>query len=119
MMRAIRTLTAGCVVLLACNEAAESTAQEPAPVESRHEVSVGAHGYEPSSIQAAAGQPLTLVVTRTTDEGCGDVLAIPSRDIRRDLPLNEPVEIRFTPSEAGSIRFTCGMDMYDGTIVVQ
>ena len=85
----------------------------------RVEVTVNATGYEPSEVQATAGQPLTLVFTRTTDEGCGNELVIADADIERDLPLNEPVEVTFTPSEAGELRFTCGMDMYDGKIVVR
>ena len=40
-------------------------------------------------------------------------------DVAEDRPLDEPVEISFTPTEAGELRFTCGMDMFDGAIVVQ
>ncbi len=38
--------------------------------------------------------------------------------MRRALPLNEDVEIEFTPA-AGEIAFVCGMDMLRGTVVVQ
>ncbi|MDH5491566.1 MAG: cupredoxin domain-containing protein [Myxococcales bacterium] len=84
----------------------------------RVQVSVNGLGYEPSRVQATAGQPITLVFTRTSDEGCGDKLVIASHEIERDLPLNEPVEVTLTPTEAGQIRFSCAMDMYDGAIVV-
>lgn len=94
-------------------------AHAEALVAQRVEVEVTGEGYVPSEIRAHAGQPLTLVVTRTSDEGCGDTLVIASQEIERELPLNEAVEIEFTPSEAGELRFTCGMDMYDGRIVVQ
>lgn len=107
--------------LAACGEE-EAPAAGPTASETggqRVAVTVNASGYEPSEVQATAGEPLTLVFTRITDEGCGEELVIASQDIRRDLPLNEPVEITFTPSEAGRLRFTCGMDMYDGAIVVQ
>ncbi len=91
---------------------------EAAAPPTRVAVQVGASGYTPSEVHATRGEPLTLVFTRTTDEGCGEVLVIASQDIRRDLPLNEPVEVTFTPTEAGTLRFSCGMDMYDGAIVV-
>jgi plastocyanin domain-containing protein len=39
--------------------------------------------------------------------------------IRRDLPLNRPVAIEFTPEKAGEIAFACGMNMLHGTVVVQ
>lgn len=98
--------------LLACGgeEASEPT---------RVAIEVGSSGYTPSEVHATRGEPLTLVFTRTTEEGCGDVVVIASQDIRRDLPLNEPVEVTFTPAEAGRLRFSCGMDMYDGAIVVE
>ena len=89
------------------------------PEPQRVEISVGASGYEPHEIQTTAGTPLTLVFTRTTDEGCGNEVVIASQNIRRPLPLNEPVEITFTPTEAARLRFTCGMDMFEGTIVVR
>lgn len=105
------------VPALACGAEEEAA---PASGEARRvAVEVGAHGYTPSSVEAQVGQPLTLVFERTTDEGCGQELVIPSQDIHRDLPLNEEVAVTFTPSEAGELRFTCGMDMYDGAIVVQ
>jgi len=34
-------------------------------------------------------------------------------DIERELPLDEPVEVAFTPSEAGELRLSCGMDVHD------
>jgi plastocyanin domain-containing protein len=97
--------------------AAEGTAA--AVTDGRVAVEVGARGYTPNRVQATAGKPLTLVFTRTTDKGCGDKLVIASHDIQRDLPLNEPVEVTFTPKETGELTFTCGMGMYDGKVVVQ
>ncbi|MCA9608007.1 MAG: cupredoxin domain-containing protein [Myxococcales bacterium] len=92
---------------------------EDAPEPTRIAIEVGSSGYTPSEVHATRGEPVTLVFTRTTEEGCGEVLVIASEDIRRDLPLNEPVEVTFTPSQSGHLRFSCGMDMYDGTIVVE
>ncbi len=93
----------------------------PAPAEggARVAIEVGAGGYDPARVEATAGEPLTLVFTRVTEAGCGDEVVIASQDIRRSLPLNEAVEITFTPEESGDLRFSCGMDMYDGTIVVR
>jgi plastocyanin domain-containing protein len=42
----------------------------------------------------------------------------PSLNIRRSLPLNEPVVIEFTPNKSGEIGFVCGMNMLRGTAVV-
>jgi plastocyanin domain-containing protein len=85
----------------------------------RVEVKVDASGYEPSEVKTQAGQPLELVFTRTTDKGCGDVVSIPSMDIEKKLPVGKPVAVKMTPGTAGDMRFTCGMDMYEGKIVVK
>ena len=107
------------LALGACGEDSSAPDESAASEGARFEIEVGDSGYDPAEVRATAGEPLTLVFTRVTDEGCGQELVIASQDIRRDLPLNEPVSVTFTPSESGDLRFTCGMDMYDGTIVVR
>ncbi|GEM_PF-6746787 len=84
----------------------------------RVEVEVLASGYQPSMVMAKAGEPITIVFKRTTDQGCGQVVMIPSAGIKKDLPLNEPVEVTFTPKSSGNLEFTCGMKMMKGTIMV-
>jgi plastocyanin domain-containing protein len=83
------------------------------------EVEVNAMGYDPSELRAAAGSAVRLVFTRTSDEGCGQELVIPSLGIHRDLPLDEPVAIDLTMPASGRVAFTCGMDMYRGALVVE
>jgi plastocyanin domain-containing protein len=43
----------------------------------------------------------------------------PSLNIKRPLPLNEPVVIEFTPQKSGEIALACRMNMLHGTVVVQ
>lgn len=65
------------------------------------------------------GQEVVLVFTRTTDETCGTEVVIPSENDRTvALPLNQPTEVRLTPTQKGEIAFTCGMKMFKGTILV-
>lgn len=75
--------------------------------------------YTPSEVTASPGEALHLVFTRTTDEGCGQQLVFPDLDIRRDLPLDEPVAVDVTAPASGRLAFTCGMDMYRGAVVVR
>jgi len=63
--------------------------------------------------------PARLTFVRTTDKTCGTAVAFPSLNIRRELPLNQPVEIEFTPPTTGNLEFVCGMNMLRGTVVVQ
>ena len=81
------------------------------------EVKVDAVGYHPDTLHAKAGKPVRLVVTRTTDDGCGQQLVVPSLHLKYDLPLNQPVAIDLTMPSSGSLAFACGMDMMKGSIV--
>jgi len=106
------------IALIGLVAACDSTAEAPESGPVRHEIEVDAEGYHPDRVEARAGEPVTLVFTRTTDDGCGQELVIADHDIERELPLNEPVEVTFTPA-AGEIAFACGMDMYRGAVVVR
>ena len=82
-------------------------------------VSVDAAGYHPSEAKAKAGKAVRLEFTRTSDEGCGQELVVPSQNIKKALPLNEPVTIEVTMPTSGKLAFTCGMDMYRGAIIAE
>ena len=91
----------------------------PATADGRHAVAitVDAVGYHPAESHAKAGQPVRLVVTRTTDDGCGQELVVPSLNLKRELPLKQPVNIDLTMPAKGAVAFECGMGMMHGSIV--
>jgi len=82
-------------------------------------VVVSEQGYEPATVSLRAGAPARITFVRTTDKTCGTEVVFPSLNIKRALPLNEPVVIEFTPAKPGDIAFACGMNMLHGTVVVQ
>ena len=82
-------------------------------------VVVSEKGFEPAKVTLRAGVPARLSFVRTTDNTCGTEVVFPSLNIKRALPLNQPVEIEFTPAKAGEFAFACGMNMLQGTVVVQ
>ena len=94
-------LTAGCVP-------AEDT---DAPKVQRVEVAVTEDGFVLSQTNIKTGQPVTLVVTRKVERTCATDAVIKEFGINKPLPLNEPVEVTFTPKKPGQIRLACGMDM--------
>lgn len=117
MLEKARLITLSFVlpVLAACGSS------EPAPPSDGRptiNITVTDH-YEPAEVTAAANQPVRLVFTRTSDEGCGQQLVFPDLDIRRDLPLDEPVAVDLTMPASGRVAFTCGMAMYEGAVVVR
>ena len=81
-------------------------------------ITVSKNGFSPSSISTEQGSPLTLIFRRPKNEGCGNKVVFPSLNITRDLPVGKSVIIKFTPTDTGTISFTCGMGMYKGSIVV-
>jgi plastocyanin domain-containing protein len=80
---------------------------------------VGERGYEPPTVSLRAGVPARITFVRTSDKTCGTDVLFQSLDIKRPLPLNQPVDIEFTPAKAGEIVFECGMYMLRGTVVVR
>ena len=76
-------------------------------------------GFEPDRVSLRAGSPARLTFVRTTDKTCGTEVVFPSLNIKRALPLNEPVTIEFTPAKTGDVAFACGMNMLKGVVVVQ
>ena len=82
-------------------------------------IEAGPEGYSPASINAKVGEPLVLVFTRTTKGDCLAEVVIPELNIKKELPLNTPVEVPVTFSKPGKVGFECGMAMMKGTINVR
>ena len=77
-------------------------------------------GFVPSPIKVKKGEALKLVVTRKTDATCATDLVLDEHSIKQPLPLNKPVEIAFTPSKTGELRYGCAMDkMVSGVLMVE
>jgi plastocyanin domain-containing protein len=101
------------LVALSCNKTTAGTAAD-----GRREIaiSVDAVGYHPAESHAKGGEQVHLVFTRTTEDGCGTEVVIPSAHVKRELPLNKPVSIDVTMPQTGKLAFACGMDMMHGTV---
>jgi RND family efflux transporter MFP subunit len=82
-------------------------------------ITVSEKGFEPARITSRAGAPVRLTFVRTTDATCATEIVIPSLNVKRALPLKQPIDIEFTPDKPGDIAFACGMGMFSGTIVVE
>ena len=82
-------------------------------------VTVTDASFDPQRVTLQAGVPARVTFTRTSDKTCATAVVFASLNIRRELPLNTPVPIAFTPDKAGEMAFACGMNMLRGTVVVQ
>jgi plastocyanin domain-containing protein len=83
------------------------------------ELSVTADGFVPASFKVHAGHPVKLVVTRKVERTCATDIVIKDLKISAPLPLNKAVELTFTPTKPGKVRFACAMEMIAGEIVVE
>jgi len=82
-------------------------------------VAVTAKGFEPDKVTVRSGVPVRVTFVRTSDKTCATEVVFPSLNVRRTLPLNEPVVIEFTPASTGDVAFVCGVNMFRGAVVVQ
>ena len=78
------------------------------------EVSVTAEGFVPSAIDVKPGKSVILNVTRKTDSTCATQIQVPSKKIKKSLPLNQMVSVDLGKLEKGEIRFGCGMNLMAG-----
>ena len=105
------------VVLLLGSVHGHSVGESGAATQSARVV-VDADGFKPGKLEVKRGEAVTITFVRVTDATCAKEVVFPSLKIRRALPLNKPVEVRFTPQANGDVTFACGMDMLRGTVTV-
>lgn len=106
------------VVLVFCGlsvSAAESAKKSEAV---KMEVSVTENGFEPSTITVKPGSNVTLNITRKTDATCAMQVEVPSKKIKKDLPLNKMVAVEIGTVKKGEIAFGCGMNMMVGARIL-
>ncbi|HEY3215934.1 MAG TPA: cupredoxin domain-containing protein [Candidatus Eisenbacteria bacterium] len=76
-------------------------------------------GFEPAEVKVPAGQAVTLIMTRKTDQTCAKEVEFASLNQKYALPLNQAVRITLPASEAGTLSYQCGMHMLGGRVVIQ
>lgn len=74
-------------------------------------------GYEPNSFTITQGVPVRWVITSQDPNSCAASLVSAKLGVRKILTAGENV-IEFTPTETGSIMFSCSMGMYRGSFNV-
>jgi sulfite exporter TauE/SafE len=75
-------------------------------------------GYSPSTVNAKAGVPTTLVFTTKDTISCIVATVIPKLNKSVQLPMNGETKLDLGILTAGEIPYSCSMGMYTGTIIV-
>lgn len=77
-------------------------------------------GYEPATIELAAGNPVRLAFRNEAKSTCATSVESKELDIARTaLPKGETTIVELTPEKAGEYTFACAMGMVKGTVVVK
>jgi RND family efflux transporter MFP subunit len=114
----LRPRSAGSPLQVSTSVGAAPSGQAKPPAEQGAQVKITEKGFEPTKVELRVGVPATLTFTRVTDATCAKEIVFPSLKLRKPLPLNQAVDVRFTPA-AGETAFVCGMDMLKGTVVAR
>jgi plastocyanin domain-containing protein len=104
---------------LPINVQAQRQAKPEQPAVQKVTVALTEKGYEPTVLKLRRGVPAQVTFIRKVSATCATQIVIADYDIKRALPLDEPVLVEFTPKKTGTFAFTCGMGMLRGSLVVR
>lgn len=110
---------AGCVASQPWGSATETM---PAADARSISIAVTRDGFVPKQIDVRHGETVSLVFTREVEHTCAKQVIVEldgHREVRRDLPLHQPVAVSLRFERAGELGFTCGMKMLGGTLTVR
>ncbi len=73
--------------------------------------------YKPNLVKTVVGQSITLRFIRKDSSPCASIVIFDGLDVSKELPINQPVEIKLMISQPGEYKFTCQMGMYQGVLI--
>lgn len=77
-------------------------------------INVTSSGYKSSATTIKAGVPVVLTLSTNNVQSCARSFTIPSLNISKILPATGTATIEFTPTQTGTLAYTCSMGMYSG-----
>jgi plastocyanin domain-containing protein len=84
-----------------------------------YDVTVGEHGFVPSTVTIGRGEKAAVEFTRTTDHTCATAVVFPELKVTKDLPLNVAVAVNVPTDTTRTLGFECGMGMYKSSVVIK
>jgi plastocyanin domain-containing protein len=90
------------------------------PLANKVTMSVTEKGFEPADLRVKSGQPVELTITRKTEDTCATEIVIDEYNVKTELPLNEAVLVKFTPTKGGTLKYGCAMQkMIGGKLYIE
>ena len=85
----------------------------------RQQINITVDGhYDPAEVTLQQGVPAQLTFTRTSTQGCLEQVHSTDLHFTTELPLDQPQTVTVPTDRAGEFRFSCGMDMVSGKVVM-
>jgi len=75
-------------------------------------------GWSPNKFVLKTGVPVKWIINGKELTGCNNAIQVPKLGLKFDIKQGEQV-IEFTPTEAGTIPWSCWMGMLQGTFIVK
>src|SRR3989339_423069 len=75
------------------------------------------NGYTPDTFTVVKGRPVKWIINSTSQYSCAASIVMRKFGINQGLNAGENI-INFTPTEVGTIPFSCSMGMYRGKFIV-
>ncbi|HSX02140.1 MAG TPA: cupredoxin domain-containing protein [Candidatus Saccharimonadia bacterium] len=76
-------------------------------------------GYSPQVVQLKAGVPAKLIFDRQDPSSCLEEVSLPDFGITQKLALGQKTTVELKAQVAGTYKYTCGMHMFSGQVVVK
>lgn len=83
------------------------------------EMMVTPTGYTPNVIKVKKGVPVELNITNPGDNSCFSTFMMPDFDLNNINLKGGTTKLTFTPDKEGEYTFSCGMNMFKGTVIVE
>ena len=76
-------------------------------------------GYQPQIVELKAGVPATIVFRRKDPSACLEEVHMPDFGVSQKLALGQKTAVDLGSPKAGTYKYTCGMQMFSGQVVVK
>ena len=76
-------------------------------------------GYQPEVISILKDKVTKINFLRKDPSSCLEEVILSDIKIRKYLPLNEKVTVEIKPEKSGEFKYSCGMNMFHGKIIVK
>jgi len=79
---------------------------------------VNRYGFIPSTFELKKGVPVKWIINGKELTGCNNAIIVPTLNLEFDVKKGEQI-IEFTPTQVGTIRWSCWMGMIKGSFIVK